>query len=168
MFFQRESCTVALCIFSLRIVKSLQLCGRRKITEPHKYYLVWIIFLWCIFFSIFASHRSENFIHIPIRFLKPILKLYARAISRKTISQKQVSTSQTQKASRKQGTFLFLLLHSQFHNIIVILSSITFLYTYKTISHSQTHYLSQLSLVFAINACWYIINLAQLNHYDSH
>ena len=36
--------------FSLIIVKSLQLCGRRQIAEPRKYYLVLVIvFLWRVF-----------------------------------------------------------------------------------------------------------------------
>ena len=47
----RENCTAIIYIFSLRIVKSLQLRGRRQIVELRKYCLVcMIIFLWCIFF----------------------------------------------------------------------------------------------------------------------
>ena len=39
-----------LCIFSLIIVKSLQLCGRRQIAEPRKYCLVRVIvFFWRVF-----------------------------------------------------------------------------------------------------------------------
>ena len=49
--FQREkNYTAALCIFSLIIVKSLQLRGRWQIAEPCKYCLVCvIIFLWLVF-----------------------------------------------------------------------------------------------------------------------
>ena len=53
--------------FSLRMVKSLQVCGCKQITESRKYCLVCDYFsLAYIFFSIFASHWSENFVYIPI------------------------------------------------------------------------------------------------------
>ena len=47
----------ALCIFSLIIVKSLQLRERRQIAEPRKYYLVrMIIFsLACVFYILFLT-----------------------------------------------------------------------------------------------------------------
>ena len=40
MLFLRENYTIALCIFFLKIVKSLQLRGRKKIVEPRKYCFV--------------------------------------------------------------------------------------------------------------------------------
>ena len=55
--------TVALVFFSLIIVKSLQLRGRRQIAEPRKYCLVRVIVfsLACVFsifyLFIFVSHR---------------------------------------------------------------------------------------------------------------
>ena len=52
--------------FSLWIVKFLQLCGRRKIAKPYKYYLAWLFFFdTYFFFSIMASHRFGNFKCIP-------------------------------------------------------------------------------------------------------
>ena len=42
--------------FSLIIVKSLQLCGRRQIAEPRKYCFVRVIvFLWLLFSLFFFS-----------------------------------------------------------------------------------------------------------------
>ena len=47
--------------FSLIIVKSLQLRGRRQIAEPHKYYVVRVIvFLWHVF-SLFLFFTSWEF-----------------------------------------------------------------------------------------------------------
>ena len=45
--------------FSLIILKSLQLCGRRQIAEPRKYCLVRVIVfsLACVFSICFVSHR---------------------------------------------------------------------------------------------------------------
>jgi len=48
-------------------VKSLQLRERKQIAESRKYYLVCDYFLWQIFFSTFASHKSKNFIYIPYK-----------------------------------------------------------------------------------------------------
>ena len=46
---------------SLIIVISLQLRGRRQITEPRKYCLVCVIvFLWRVFFSNFCFSRVGN------------------------------------------------------------------------------------------------------------
>ena len=57
---------------SLIIVKSLQLRRRRQIAEPRKYCLVSvIIFLWCVFFLFFASHKlgiRSNSLHLPPNF----------------------------------------------------------------------------------------------------
>ena len=60
--FEREkNCTAVLRIFSLIIVKSLQLCGRRQIAEPRKYCLVCVIvFLWCVF-SLFLFFTDWEF-----------------------------------------------------------------------------------------------------------
>ena len=43
-------------------------CGRKKIAEPCKYYLVCDYFSSAhIFLYFFASHKFGNFVHIPIR-----------------------------------------------------------------------------------------------------
>jgi len=60
-FLENKNCTAVFCIFSLRIVKSLQLRGRRQIVELRKYCLCVIIFLWCIFFSIFCILQILEF-----------------------------------------------------------------------------------------------------------
>ena len=48
--------------FSLIIVKSLQLCGRRQIAEPCKYCLVHVIVFLCVcvFSLIFCFSQVEN------------------------------------------------------------------------------------------------------------
>ena len=53
MLFLERNCTAALCIFSLRLVKSLQFRGRRKIAESHKYCLVCEYFSLAYIFSLF-------------------------------------------------------------------------------------------------------------------
>ena len=54
--------TIALCIFSLIIMKSLQLRGRRKIAEPRKYCLVLvIIFFGVCFLYFFCFSQVRNF-----------------------------------------------------------------------------------------------------------
>ena len=74
-FFQREKLYYHTLYFSLRIVKSLQLCGRKQFAKPHKYSLVCDFFFFLrIFFSIFASHKSGNFVHIPITKLRFCIK----------------------------------------------------------------------------------------------
>ena len=54
---REKNCIAVLCIFSLIIVKSLQLCGHRQIAELHKYSLVrMIIFsLACVFSILFLT-----------------------------------------------------------------------------------------------------------------
>ena len=64
---ERENCTATLCIFSLRIVKFLQLRRHKQIAESRKYCLMCNYFsLVYIFFSIFVSHKFGNFVVIPI------------------------------------------------------------------------------------------------------
>jgi len=46
---ERENYIASSCIFSQRIVKSLQLHGRKQIAKPHKYYLVLLFSLAHIF-----------------------------------------------------------------------------------------------------------------------
>ena len=50
--------------FFLRIVKFLQLRRRRQIVKSRKYCLMCDYYYFYIFFSIFASHTSENFVDI--------------------------------------------------------------------------------------------------------
>ena len=50
--------------FSLRIVKSLQLCGRRQIAEPHKYYPVCDYFFFYVYFSLFLHLTSLGILYI--------------------------------------------------------------------------------------------------------
>ena len=53
--------------FFLRIMKFLQLHGRKQIAKSRKYYLVCdYLSLRYIFSSIFTFHWSENFVHISI------------------------------------------------------------------------------------------------------
>ena len=58
-FFEREEKLYCHTLyFSLIIMKSLQLRGRRQIAKPHKYCLVRVIvFLWRVFSLFFVSHR---------------------------------------------------------------------------------------------------------------
>ena len=55
------SCTTALCIFFLIIVKSLQLCGHRQIVEPCKYCLVHVIIFLSRMFSLFCFSQVWEF-----------------------------------------------------------------------------------------------------------
>ena len=59
--------------FSMIIVKSLQLCGRRQIAEPCKYYLVRVIvfFLLGVCFLYFCFSQIRNFGWIPYRPIHP-------------------------------------------------------------------------------------------------
>ena len=52
---------VARCIFSLIIVKSLQLRDRKQITKLHKYYLVWWLFSLACVLSLLFFFFFENF-----------------------------------------------------------------------------------------------------------
>ena len=67
MLFFRE--TEKLCCrtlyFSLIIVKSLQLRGRKQIAEPRKYCLVCVIIFFYMSFFYFISHKFGNFVVIP-------------------------------------------------------------------------------------------------------
>ena len=59
-FWDREKLYYRTCIFSLIVVTSLQLRGRRKIAEPRKYCLVRvIIFFGVCFLYFFVSYRLE-------------------------------------------------------------------------------------------------------------
>ena len=53
-FLENKNCTAVLCIFSLRIVKSLQLRGRRQIAELRKYCLVRVIVFFFFFWRLFS------------------------------------------------------------------------------------------------------------------
>ena len=58
-------CTI---IFSLIIVKSLQLRGRRQIAEPHKYYLVHVIVFFDVcFFYLFCFSQVGILVKFPTR-----------------------------------------------------------------------------------------------------
>ena len=62
MFFESENICSRTLYFSLIIVKSLQLCGRRQIAEPRKYCLVRVIvFLWRVFSLFFLFLTCWNF-----------------------------------------------------------------------------------------------------------
>ena len=62
MFFESENICSRTLYFSLIIVKSLQLCGRRQIAEPRKYCLVHVIvFLWHVFSLFFLFLTGWNF-----------------------------------------------------------------------------------------------------------
>ena len=66
MFLKREkNIVVALCIFSLIIVKSLQLRGRRQIAEPRKYCFVRVIVFFGVCFLYFLFLTSWEFGLIP-------------------------------------------------------------------------------------------------------
>ena len=56
------------CIFSMLIVKSLQLHGHRQIAEPRKYCLVRVIFFFGMCFLYFCFSPIGNFTLIPYRF----------------------------------------------------------------------------------------------------
>ena len=58
-FIERENIVADRSILysSLIIVISLQLRGRRQITEPRKYCLVRVIIFFCVFSLFFVSHR---------------------------------------------------------------------------------------------------------------
>ena len=56
VFLRDRKTVAALCTFSLIIVKSLQLRGRRQIAESRKYYLVHVFSLF-FFLFFFVSHR---------------------------------------------------------------------------------------------------------------
>ena len=70
------------------IVKSLQLRGRRQITESRKYCLVRVIvfFFACVFSTCFVSHRlefwlnslqkGENILFFWIYLWRPLLEIY--------------------------------------------------------------------------------------------
>ena len=65
-FCMRGKIVAAFCIFSLIIVKSLQLRGRRQITELRKYCLVRIIVLFLLYvFSLFLFLTDWKFGLIP-------------------------------------------------------------------------------------------------------
>ena len=66
--------------FSLKIVKSLQLCKRRQIVESRKYYLVRVIvFLWCVFSLIFCFSQVGNFRLISLhRSASSLIGIYPR------------------------------------------------------------------------------------------
>ena len=55
LYVREKDCShnFVLCIFSLIIVKSLQLRGRRQIAEPRKYCLVRVIVFFGVCFSLF-------------------------------------------------------------------------------------------------------------------
>ena len=60
LYIERKYCSRCGCTlyYSLIIVISLQLCGRRQIAELRKYCLVCVIvFLWYVFSLIFVSHE---------------------------------------------------------------------------------------------------------------
>ena len=71
VFVREKNCSRTL-YFSLIIVKSLQLCGRRQIAEPRKYCLVRVIVFFfslvCVF-SIFLFLTGWEFGLIPYKFL---------------------------------------------------------------------------------------------------
>ena len=66
-FLKREkNCIAALCIFSLIIVKSLQLHGRRQIAEPRKYCLVRVIVFFGVrFLYLFCFSQVGIFVKFP-------------------------------------------------------------------------------------------------------
>ena len=58
-------CTI---VFSLIIVKSLQLCGRRQIAEPRKYCLVRVIVFFDVcFLYLFYFSQVEILVKIPYK-----------------------------------------------------------------------------------------------------
>ena len=66
VLFGRENCTATLWIIFLKIVKSLQLCKYRRITEPHNF-LCCINASVCIIFFLFlfVSQKSKNLCKFP-------------------------------------------------------------------------------------------------------
>ena len=62
-FLRVFSCII---VFSLIIVKSLQLRGRRQIAEPHKYCLVRVIVLFGVcFLYLFCFSQVGNLVKFP-------------------------------------------------------------------------------------------------------
>ena len=70
MFFEREKLYCYTLYFSLRIMKFLQLHGRRQIAELRKYYLMYDYFSLVYIFSLFL-----HFIDLEISYIFPSYRI---------------------------------------------------------------------------------------------